>query len=358
MLDTLAPTCRFGTVRANKEQPGDIQFPHGDQVHAVLRRPNQRRLSSPEYVRRLNGEEEAHVGRDVYRSAFGTETAYGCCKNQRTIALSKLGPTLIELKRKYKWFVGERVNGKPQPLIDAGLDGNIINVVDEAGVAETTAVNGGQVAGETMGEGPQQQQQQNGNGNGMMTTGCSARANGLELDIRITDPVKLERSLKRQRSEADGDASTDSHALEKGDAKGPKPAPGALDRLMNLLDPLLFRRQDHSSSTNTIYHVIRFARDERQPSALPRAPLPQRAVLIERREGRDSAVAIPTLRKQTTGFDPFLLKPVSPSEPIFHHQRSLTPGHIMANGSSSSIPPQPIQDLDPSNPVFTPPAAP
>ncbi|KIL56187.1 hypothetical protein M378DRAFT_172893 [Amanita muscaria Koide BX008] len=87
---------------------GDIQFPHGDQVHAVLRRPNQRRLSSPEYVRRLNGEEEAHVGRDAYRSAFGTETAYGCCKNQRTIALSKLGPTLIELKRKYKWFVGER----------------------------------------------------------------------------------------------------------------------------------------------------------------------------------------------------------------------------------------------------------
>ncbi|KIL56188.1 hypothetical protein M378DRAFT_533332 [Amanita muscaria Koide BX008] len=81
-----------------------------------------------------------------------------------------------------------------------------------------------------MGEGPQQQQQQNGNGNGMMTTGCSARANGLELDIRITDPVKLERSLKTQRSEAGGDAFTDSHASEKGDAKGPKPAPGALDR--------------------------------------------------------------------------------------------------------------------------------
>ncbi|KIL55642.1 hypothetical protein M378DRAFT_577209 [Amanita muscaria Koide BX008] len=74
-----------------------------------------------------------------------------------------------------------------------------------------------------------QQQQQNGNGNGMMT-GCSARANGLELDIRITDPVKLEGRLKRQRSEAGGDASTDSHASEKGDAKGPKPAPGALDR--------------------------------------------------------------------------------------------------------------------------------
>ncbi|KAM6489301.1 hypothetical protein JOM56_015202 [Amanita muscaria] len=72
-----------------------------------------------------------------------------------------------------------------------------------------------------------QLQQQNGDGNGMMT-GCSARANGLVLDIRITDPVKLERRLKRQRSEA-GDASTDSHASEKEDAKDPKPARGALD---------------------------------------------------------------------------------------------------------------------------------
>ncbi|KIL55120.1 hypothetical protein M378DRAFT_18228 [Amanita muscaria Koide BX008] len=57
------------------------------------------------------------------------------------------------------------------------------------------------------------------------------RANGLELDI---DPVKLERRLKRWRSEAGDDASTDSHASEERDGKGreskrSKRAPGALD---------------------------------------------------------------------------------------------------------------------------------
>ncbi|KIL60556.1 hypothetical protein M378DRAFT_168042 [Amanita muscaria Koide BX008] len=76
-------------------------------------------------------------------------------------------------------------------------------------------------------------QQQNGNGNGTITR-RSARANRLELDIRITDPVNLGRRLKRQRSEAGGDASTDSHTWEEGDGEGreskrPKRASGALD---------------------------------------------------------------------------------------------------------------------------------
>ncbi|KAM6503674.1 hypothetical protein JOM56_000617 [Amanita muscaria] len=42
----------------------------------------------------------------------------------------------------------------------------------------------------------QLRQQQNGNGNGM-TTRRSARANRLELDIRMMDATKLERRLKR-----------------------------------------------------------------------------------------------------------------------------------------------------------------
>ncbi|KIL55956.1 hypothetical protein M378DRAFT_28455 [Amanita muscaria Koide BX008] len=47
-----------------------------------------------------------------------------------------------------------RVHGNPKPLVDANLYGNIINVVDEAGATETTAVNGGQW--ETTEEGLQQ----------------------------------------------------------------------------------------------------------------------------------------------------------------------------------------------------------
>ncbi|KIL55887.1 hypothetical protein M378DRAFT_173207, partial [Amanita muscaria Koide BX008] len=75
---------------------------------------------------------------------------------------------------------------------------------------------------------------------------------------------------------------------------------------------------------------------------------PSKRILVERR-GETTVVANPTPRKQT---GQFLLNPVSPSGPIFHHQRSPTPGHTMANGTSSSnIPPQPIQDADPSNPL-------
>ncbi|KIL56613.1 hypothetical protein M378DRAFT_172553 [Amanita muscaria Koide BX008] len=77
---------------------------------------------------------------------------------------------------------------------------------------------------------------------------------------------------------------------------------------------------------------------------------PSNGILVERGETN------PTPRKQT---GQFLLNPMSPSEPIFHHQRSPTHGHTMANGiSSSNMPPQPIQDADPSNLVFIPPAAP
>ncbi|KAM6489746.1 hypothetical protein JOM56_014769 [Amanita muscaria] len=114
-----------------------------------------------------------------------------------------------------------------------------------------------------------QQQQQNGNGNGMMT-GRSARANGLELDIRITDPVKLERRLKRQRSEVGGDASTDSHGSEKGDAKRPKLAPGALDRQQDV-DELSSAAAINSDGRATRSHLreSRCAKPRRQRVSNP-----------------------------------------------------------------------------------------
>ncbi|KAM6489584.1 hypothetical protein JOM56_015003 [Amanita muscaria] len=92
----------------------------------------------------------------------------------------------------------------------------------------------------------------NGNGNGMMA-GPSARENGLELDIRITKPVKLERKA--------GDG-------KGGEPKHPNRASGALGPQ----DQLQYQ------------HVI-FAGVEEQSSLLPRAPLPPEArlVLVKRR---------------------------------------------------------------------------
>ncbi|KIL60888.1 hypothetical protein M378DRAFT_902950 [Amanita muscaria Koide BX008] len=178
-------------------------------------------------------------------------------------------------------------------------------------------------------------QQQNGNGNGMMTR----RQTGWSL---ITDPVKLERRLKRRRSEAGDDASTDSHASEERDGKGreskrSKRAP-ALDGQQDVIPSPVpspgpqLQQQHHLHQ----HQHVTFASIERQPSSLPRAPLPPEAgpwsgILVER-GGEATAVTSPTLRKQTGGFEPFLLNRVSSS----------TSGPSMASGSSS-IPPQPIQ---------------
>ncbi|KAM6492656.1 hypothetical protein JOM56_012380 [Amanita muscaria] len=296
------------------------------------------------------------------------------------------------------------VNGNPQPLVDVIPGGNIINVVDEAGIAETIAVSGKQVAGETTEEDsafrrapygltksltgciklglcmPSRRpasssstrpsgwsvnvrlcasasaeksmeeqreakregirgaiaQQQNGNGNGncMMTRGQT----GWSL---ITDPVKLERRLKRQRSEAGDDASTDSERDGKGRESKCSKCALTLDGQQDVIPSPVpspgpqLQQQHHLHQ----HQHVTFASIERQPSSLPRAPLPPEAgpwsgILVER-GGEATAAASPTPRKQTGGFEPFLLNPVKTNPP--------PPAvHTMANGSNS-IPPQPIQ---------------
>ncbi|KAM6489300.1 hypothetical protein JOM56_015201 [Amanita muscaria] len=151
-------------VRANKEQPGGQFFQ--DLINDACSSPNK---YADGMGRKNCVLEELHITSPLEPSQ---PTAAGLAlqevNDQRTIALLKyrLGPILTELKRKYKrcckrvsevfdFFhapppevvvtpvdpVG--VNGKPQPLVDANPDGNIINVMYEAGVAETTAVNDG-----------------------------------------------------------------------------------------------------------------------------------------------------------------------------------------------------------------------
>ncbi|KIL61238.1 hypothetical protein M378DRAFT_13664 [Amanita muscaria Koide BX008] len=172
----------------------------------------------------------------------------------------------------------------------------------------------------------------NGNGNDMMTR-RNARENGLE-------PCQFGKKVE----EAADDEETES--------KRPELAPGAFDGQgrVDELDIIAPHQHQH----------VAFASVERRPSPLSRAPLPPDTgtssdILLQRRE-EATAVANPTPRKQTGGFDPFLPNPVSPSEPIFHHQRLPRP-HLGIHGSTGSIPLQPIQDAAPSNLFFTPPAA-
>ncbi|KIL55641.1 hypothetical protein M378DRAFT_904083 [Amanita muscaria Koide BX008] len=176
---------------------------------------------------------------------------------------------------------------------------------------------------------------QYGNGNE-----AQCKGNGLGPHIRITD-------RRRLHSEAGGDVSTDLHASEEGDDEGreskhSRRAPGALDGQQDVdeLDTvfLLFRRQDHSSNSNTIYNSTSTNISMSSDSRASRDNQVLFLVLrFRQRRGHRVASSLsgverltdaanPTPRKLPGGFDPFLF--VSPSsEPIFHHHQSPTPGH-------------------------------
>ncbi|KAM6492661.1 hypothetical protein JOM56_012385 [Amanita muscaria] len=192
------------------------------------------------------------------------------------------------------------------------------------------------------------------------------RANGLELDIRITDPVKLERRLKRQRSEAGDDAPTDSHASEERTDKGreskhSKRAPGALGGQQDVdeLNPSPVPSPGPTASAATpstptpAYH-IRESRDNQVLFLVLCFRQRQRhRVASSLSEGKRLLLLPVQLRGSKPAGLSHSCSIVSPSTPIFHHQRSPTPGH-----TTVAVYQQPIQDADPSNPSFTPSAAP
>ncbi|KIL65489.1 hypothetical protein M378DRAFT_10849 [Amanita muscaria Koide BX008] len=203
------------------------------------------------------------------------------------------------------------INWNPQRLVDANPDGNTINVVNEAEALPRPP------AGETTEEGLLQQQQavlleqrrlcdmnlqrlhdELYRGRYLTPqdfqprfceTRRSARANRLDLDIRMMDATKLERRLKRAATLMTGPSPVSS----------PEPQ----------LQLQHQHRLQHQHQCQICGH--------REPSPLPYAPLPPEAGsrsgnLVER-SGETTTVANPTPRKQTGGFDLFLLNPVSPS---------------------------------------------
>ncbi|PFH47155.1 hypothetical protein AMATHDRAFT_77336 [Amanita thiersii Skay4041] len=211
-------------------------------------------------------------------------------------------------------------------------------------------------------KGKSQDEHSQSNGPTMMTR-RSARANGLEPELRITDPVKLERRLKRQRSE-NGEATTDSHGSEEGDVEGrelkrAKHVEGEqgragsrdpLDCITQRTEPSL--EQMPGLTQHHQYHV-RFAAIEvesvMEPSQNILQPAPMRPVAHEivkavQAEGTEVMDVTASPRKRG-GFDPFLLNPMLPSEDVF------SPGRL-SSGCVTPQPPVPIHDADPSNPFL------
>jgi hypothetical protein len=201
---------------------------------------------------------------------------------------------------------------------------------------------------------------QNGNGNGQGAR-RSARNNGLQPELTITDPVKLERRLKRQRP---NEAGSDSHVSEEEGGEGREAkrsrmlvdgdgdGDGFDDR-----DPL----DIVGLSPSPIHHVqprVHFA----APVIIQ--PIPRLGELLSRigtppQPVRDTdtnmlvdSAPASTSRPRSSGFDPSLLNPLSPSEepgPFF--VQSSTPPTLL-NGTHQSVPvPFPISD--PENPFLS-----
>ncbi|KAF8632421.1 hypothetical protein AX17_004862 [Amanita inopinata Kibby_2008] len=193
-----------------------------------------------------------------------------------------------------------------------------------------------------------------------MLTRRSARANGLAPELRITDPVKLERRLKRQRSEG-GDVATDSPGSEQGEgeereSKRVKHVDGEREDEKDPLDCI--GPSPNNSPRQTQQHQqqhVRFATVEIQSTSVTRdvvlsdtVPPAERAqehvnsIHIEQTEVN----VINTSPRKARGFDPFLLNPMLPSEEVSSPVQ-------MVNGITPQLS-APVKDPSPENPFYSP----
>jgi hypothetical protein len=122
----------------------------------------------------------------------------------------------------------------------------------------------------------------------------SGRNNGMEPELTITDPLQLERRLKRQRSTEDGTADRQSSSEEAGVGRTMKRSRITSDEDEN--DPLDVVNPSPHPVTNTVHFA-----DEAAPVAQPMFD-------------RNSVYASP---RKMAGFDPALLNPLpSPNAPM------------------------------------------
>ncbi|KAG6840868.1 hypothetical protein C0991_003588 [Blastosporella zonata] len=171
------------------------------------------------------------------------------------------------------------------------------------------------------GKGPED----NGQANGARRSG---RNNGQQPELGITDPVQLERRLKRQRS---NEATSDSHVSEEenGENREAKRSKTVVD---DERDPM-----DVISPAPTLLNRVHFAPESE--------PMPQVGTLDQSTDMvvDDVRTAQPT--RQAGGFDPSLLNPMSSPDV------AKTFSGVMAQNPPS--PPAPVLGSDTSNPFLT-----
>lgn len=166
----------------------------------------------------------------------------------------------------------------------------------------------------------------------------SARANGLQPEIPITDPVKLERRLKRQRGEGDsngGDSHTsDGEAAPSLEIEGGRDAKRSrfIDERDDDCDPLDTLNQTPGSEVRS--HIVRFATQPIEPMAplvsiaeynqqsANQLPPQSPRNLVDHVHTVVDEMAVDSSPQRPCGFDPSLLNPIHPTETPFFLQRS------------------------------------
>lgn len=185
----------------------------------------------------------------------------------------------------------------------------------------------------------------------MMATRRSARANGLQPEHGITDPVKLERRLKRQR---DGDGNGgDSHTSE-GEGNTVPSEDGGRDAKRSRIvdderDPLDTLQTPGSVNQS---HTVRFATQPIEPMAPlievsesqdpTSLPFPTHPSLFQNHPNQPQPysdhMVVDTSPQRVSGFDPTLLNPVEPNPWLPSHYRSNVHQNMPAPSTDPSDP--------------------
>ena len=136
----------------------------------------------------------------------------------------------------------------------------------------------------------------------------SARHNGQQPELSITDPLKLERKLKRQRSNEDGIESRGS-SEENGDGRDPKRSKLSVTSEDDDRDPLDIVGPNSSHPRPT---TVRFASDVQLTHTLG-----EEATSMDDVEHHALELPPSPSPHKIAGFDSFLLNPESPPRPAF-----------------------------------------
>ena len=196
--------------------------------------------------------------------------------------------------------------------------------------------------------------------NGTAAPRRSARHNGQQPEITITDPLQLERRLKRARSTERASRSPDS-SEDKAEPSTPRsskrPRTVLSDDDHDPMDIIGASRSQNRAS------AVRFANDGQPPATADNDVLPVYGAPVDDSPANAMVVDSP-LPRRSAGFDPMLLNPMPPNDngfppsPVSHPLNSAEPSTLPVQDAYHPPPLSPTTGATFRNPSIPPPDTP